>query len=220
MYTLKQNASYFALFFAFLCIGAYLIFTVPKGDVLITFNDQYNWIWNQFFFYITILGSGIPTLLVCIGLLFYRFGHALLLFVSTGLSALTTQLCKCFLFEEVKRPKHYFDNEVFAQLDKVAGLYINAYHSFPSGHTTIVFATCCALILLVSDKRWGYAFFIVALLTGLSRVYLLQHFFIDIYGGAIVGTFVTLMVFAILPSLKVWQNRNRPARSLQGPKFR
>lgn len=218
MDTIRQNSSYFSLFFGFLCIGAYLLFTVAKGGVLTTLNDQYSWFWNQFFFYITLLGTGIPTLIVCIGLLFYRFGHALLLFVSTGLSALTTQLCKRFLFEEVKRPKHYFDNEIFAQLDKVPGLYINAYHSFPSGHTTIAFATCCALTLLVSDKRWGVVFFLIALLTGLSRVYLLQHFFIDIYGGAIVGTFVSLMVFAILPATKFWHNRNWPARSLSIPK--
>lgn len=215
----RQNTYYFLLFAIFLCIGGYLLFTVPKGGVLRLFNEQYTPLWNHFFFYITLLGTGIPTLLIVIGLLFHRMGDAVLLFVSTALAGLTTQLCKRFLFDDVMRPKAFLEN-IFADLNKVEGIYINAFHSFPSGHTTLAFATFCSLSLLVANKWWGAVFFLLALATGLSRIYLLQHFFIDVYGGAIVGTFVPLMVFAILPSTRFWQNNSWPGRALKRNRIR
>ncbi len=210
-----QNRPYFLLFMIFLCIGSYLVFTVPKGGIVKSVNEETHLLFDYLFRSVNLLGTGIPTLLLVIGLLFYRYGHALLLFVSAGLASIFTQICKNFLFDDVKRPKHYFPEDVFASFDKVAGISINAYHSFPSGHTTMAFATFCALSLLIADKRWGVLFFFLALLTGISRVYLLQHFFIDIYGGAIVGTFVSLMVFAILLSTNYWQKGNWPHRSLK-----
>ncbi|MDH5599438.1 MAG: phosphatase PAP2 family protein, partial [Cyclobacteriaceae bacterium] len=43
--------------------------------------------------------------------------------------------------------------------------------------------------------------FILALTVGFSRVYLLQHFFVDIYFGAILGVIATVM--AVITANKI-----------------
>ncbi len=74
--------------------------------------------------------------------------------------------------------------------------------SFPSGHTTYAGATCVALVLLFtapgSHRRWWWA------LAGLgvvamawSRTYLQVHWLTDAVAGALLGSGVSLLVFAI-----------------------
>jgi undecaprenyl-diphosphatase len=60
-------------------------------------------------------------------------------------------------------------------------------HSFPSGHTSIAFATATSLTLL--SKKWyiGVPVFAWASAVGYSRLYLGQHYPSDVAAGALVG---------------------------------
>ena len=55
------------------------------------------------------------------------------------------------------------------------------FHSFPSGHTSTIFAV--ALVLSLMIPRLKYLFFLVAAIVALSRVIVGAHFFTDIVGG-------------------------------------
>lgn len=57
--------------------------------------------------------------------------------------------------------------------------------SFPSGHTTVMFAL--AFSLLFYDKKWGAVYLIIALISALSRIVVGVHFPFDILGGILVG---------------------------------
>lgn len=57
--------------------------------------------------------------------------------------------------------------------------------SFPSGHTACSFAAAGAL--RHSGSRWWWAALVVAVLMGLSRLYLYVHWPSDVLAGAIVG---------------------------------
>jgi len=61
----------------------------------------------------------------------------------------------------------------------------NRYHSFPSGHTTTSFAL--AYVLAEFFPRWRWVFYGLALLVGISRVALEEHYPLDMTGGAILG---------------------------------
>jgi membrane-associated phospholipid phosphatase len=74
--------------------------------------------------------------------------------------------------------------------------------SFPSGHATYAGVTCLALVLLFTTpdtrRRWWWA------LTGLgvlgmawSRTYLQVHWLTDVIAGALLGSGVSLLVFAV-----------------------
>jgi len=57
--------------------------------------------------------------------------------------------------------------------------------SFPSSHTSIMFAL--GFSLLLTNRRWGVAYLILALLSGFARVVVGVHFPLDIFVGVLVG---------------------------------
>ncbi len=57
--------------------------------------------------------------------------------------------------------------------------------SFPSTHTTVMFAL--AFTLLTYDLRWGITYLIIAFISGSMRVVVGVHFPLDIFGGILVG---------------------------------
>jgi membrane-associated phospholipid phosphatase len=67
--------------------------------------------------------------------------------------------------------------------------------SFPSGHSTAAFSVCIFLALISNNKKWGYFYGVLAILISFSRVYLSQHYFIDILVGSILGTTITFFIY-------------------------
>ncbi len=75
--------------------------------------------------------------------------------------------------------------------------------SFPSGHATYAGATCVALVLLFTApgtrRRWWWALVASLGVVGMawSRTYLQVHWLTDVIAGALLGSGVSLLVFAI-----------------------
>lgn len=67
--------------------------------------------------------------------------------------------------------------------------------SFPSGHAMFFFALATAIYLY--NKRWGFWFYIAAVLIGVARVMAGVHYPSDIVGGAILGSLTAYIVFCI-----------------------
>ncbi|HAQ19864.1 MAG TPA: hypothetical protein DCR40_11610 [Prolixibacteraceae bacterium] len=68
-------------------------------------------------------------------------------------------------------------------------------NSFPSGHTTAVFAVASVVATQYRDVKWvPVAAYSVASLVGLSRVYDNKHWMTDVVAGAAVGTLVGNLV--------------------------
>ena len=65
--------------------------------------------------------------------------------------------------------------------------------SFPSGHAarSVIFGIILAFALSKRFPRGCYLLFVYPVLVSLSRVYVLQHFPMDIIGGAILGIMLT-----------------------------
>jgi len=128
--------------------------------------------------------------------LFYRFGYSLLLLLSLLVSGVLAQVLKKLVFSESLRPKGWFGSE--ALVKTIDGEILHSFNSFPSGHTTTVFAMMFALTLIVQKKQLGYLLLLAAALVGYSRIYLGQHFFEDVFYGSLVGVFSTTMVWLFL----------------------
>lgn len=75
----------------------------------------------------------------------------------------------------IKRPR---PNNLITYLGKVDS-------SFPSSHTLI--AIGLAIIDTMLLPSWYLAFFVVAILVGLGRMYTQMHYLTDVFGGALLG---------------------------------
>jgi len=75
------------------------------------------------------------------------------------------------------------------------------YQSFPSGHTTIFFALATAIYFF--NKKLGIVSFVVAILVGLSRIFVGVHWPIDILGGAVIGIVSGILVQIVFKKTRV-----------------
>ena len=84
------------------------------------------------------------------------------------------------------RPLSIFSNRVNIFTEK---LYLC---SFPSGHTQLAFSV--ATYLSYKLKKFCWVFFLIAVFTGISRIYVGSHFPIDVLTGAIIGVSGSLLI--------------------------
>lgn len=68
--------------------------------------------------------------------------------------------------------------------------------SFPSGHTTVAFVV--AVILSLTFPKWRKVFYSLAVVVGLSRIYIGVHYPSDVIGGIMVGVAVGLTSAALI----------------------
>lgn len=194
--TVQENKIYSIGFFAWLILGALVISLIEKGDGILFFNDHRSYYGDLFFRYATMLGEEITYLAIFIFLLIYRRRAAWLVPITGGVVMLVSKGLK-EIFQQ-NRPVAWFkEMDLFEVLNVVEGepLFSGA-SSFPSGHTMSAFALFGLLALLIPQKKSiALGILSIALLVGISRVYLIHHFFIDIYAGSIIGTLLALVIF-------------------------
>ncbi|MDR6193399.1 phosphatase PAP2 family protein [Siphonobacter sp. SORGH_AS_0500] len=216
---IRQNYSFFLPYVILLIVVGSMLSQLDRTVLMRWINGYNHPFWDRFFYYLTDLADGATGFGVAVGLLFVRFRWALAAGLSFLLAGEFTQLLKHVFYEGELRPSAFYKNSGWA-FHTVEGLNLHSVNSFPSGHSTSVFALCCLLTLLVTNKNWGWLFLAIAVLGAYSRVYLFQHFVVDIYVGSIIGTVTTLVVFAGLESYwknhpKTWLDRRvRLRRSL------
>jgi len=119
----------------------------------------------------------------------------LLSFIISGLAA---QILKNIF--NSPRPKVFF--EAGQYLHFIDGVSLSNYSSFPSGHTATAFALATVLVCFINNKKAHFGILIIAALVGYFRIYLGQHFLLDVFIGAILGTISGLLSVRIVMNLK------------------
>jgi len=139
------------------------------------------------------------------GILFIAVGVLLLFFKKTrrvGMAALLALLIG-FLITNltlkplVSRPRPWLAVEGLVNL-----VGESAYRSFPSGHSTSAFAFGFALLFGAPNKWMKWAAMIVAVLMGLSRLYVGVHYPTDIVGGILVGLLAGWLAWLLCKRIK------------------
>lgn len=85
-------------------------------------------------------------------------------------------------------------------------------NSFPSGHTCVAFAFAAAIWVATPDKKIRAAALIVAVLMGLSRLYVGVHFPSDVLAGVVIGSLCGLLGGLLARWLLTWWERRRAAK--------
>ena len=195
--------------------------TIPKHELHLALNANTHTLFGDYFFmYFTKVAEYAPYLFVVI-LLFYHYDWAITAALGQLGATLTTQIIKHFV--NAPRPKTFFENnypDLIPQLHWVDGVNMHAWLSFPSGHTTAFFSMFFLLSLLLTDRykdsnhRWllpliQLTCFLFALTGGYSRIYLSQHFTLDVLAGCIVGVLLTTIFYCTSWQWnKSWSNKS------------
>lgn len=158
-----------------------------QGIILLEINRYYSSGADLFFKYFTYLGDGVFCVVVGVLLLFWSRPKGALVIASYAISGIFAQLIKNFGFPKEPRPAEYFSGMI-QSLHTVTGVELSHWNSFPSGHTTSAFALFAMLAIWAKSPLLKFLCLGVAVLVAFSRMYLLQHFLVDVYAGSILGT--------------------------------
>lgn len=157
-----------------------------KENAFLLLNTDLGPVADQFFRYSTYAGDGIIWVPVTLLILIVRRKYWILAFSVIIISTLIAQLSKNIFFKGQPRPSLAIpDDSLF---HTIPGVELHTMNSFPSGHTTTAF-TVFLMACFFIDKKWMVPVgLLYALTAAYSRVYLAQHFPIDLAGGMLSAT--------------------------------
>ena len=167
-------------------LGVYQIL-YRQGIILLEINRYYSFQADVFFKYFTHLGDGVFCISGGILMLFWSRTKGILILLSYAVSGILAQLIKNFGFPKEPRPAEYFA-KMMNSLHTVSGVELSHWNSFPSGHTTSAFAFFALIAVWVKHPMLKFLCLSVAVTVAFSRMYLLQHFLVDVYVGSLLGT--------------------------------
>ncbi len=187
-----------------------LVLVRSKAFIHIAMNSFHTPFLDLLMKYWTLLGDGVLLVILILGLLLVSFRYFLTVLTAFILSGLGVQFFKRMFFSDFPRPVKYFEMiQSEYELYLVPGVDMNAWFSFPSGHTATAFALFFALALLIKSKTGQTGLLIVAVGVGYSRVYLSQHFLMDVVAGSLLGMIMGWIAWRLFRGIKrKWMDRS------------
>ena len=183
-------------------ILAIALLVVPKAELHLALCQPHTPFLDAIVPVFSDLVDWLPYLCVVL-LLFYRAGWATMLASNLLLSTLIVQPIKHII--HAPRPLTWFaDNMPDISLPLVEGVKMNLWLSFPSGHTTTFFVLFFTLsIILCAENCKGkyvlsFICFLCASFGAYTRIYLSQHFALDIFAGILIAVCSTLVLYFFL----------------------
>lgn len=199
----KKSAILGDYFLVVTFFGLILLPFYDKGEIELFINAQHHPLLDSFFSMITHLGDGLILIVPILLFLFHKYCFLALITLASGIHLLLVHLGKKWLFHGMPRPAEFFKD---IQFYEVPGVTLHHWGSFPSGHTATAFMLASFFYLVLPKKFKLHSILMgIALLVGISRVYLMQHFIVDIWAGALIGIFSTGLAYLIV--LKAFINR-------------
>lgn len=182
-----------ALFF-----GAGIVFSlvVPYGDEILYLNDLRREPFITVFSFFSWCGETWTWVIVGLAALFWRYRFTLII-ATTGLIMPFVYVLKDQVGAD--RPITYFLNQ--GKKDAVVTVpevrLNTGQTSFPSGHTMSAFGLFSLIALFAGPQRKKGALLLamLAIAVGISRIFLVQHFLVDVLAGALLGMAISGFVW-------------------------
>jgi membrane-associated phospholipid phosphatase len=188
---LIANRNFFICYLFFFSIGLIFFLSVGKATSFIELNPYHRSVLDTLFVDVTFLGDGRFAIIIClIYLLLRRWSRACQLIAAFLVSALLAQILKNIF--SMPRPKQFFPAGQYSYF--IDGVTHIGFASFPSGHSTSVFAMATLLAIFDGNKKGNILYLLVAVAVGYSRIYLGQHFLVDVLVGSVIGVATAIMI--------------------------
>jgi membrane-associated phospholipid phosphatase len=184
-FSIRQNFLFFAGSLLFLLVGSILLLTVGNHPSFLLLNSHHYFLLDIFFSYYTNVGNGVFAIILGLIYIFIvkRQEEGITIICSFLLSGLIAQIIKHLI--SFPRPKSVFG--INEQHYFITGIEYAFNNSFPSGHSATAFAAATVVVLTMKNKKWQLPILLLAILVGFSRIYLGQHFLLDVIVGALIG---------------------------------
>lgn len=216
MKSVWENSWFMIPVLLFFNIGFALFLFVPYGYEILYLNDLRKEPFNTIFKIATLLGEVHAYIICGVAAIFWRYRFTLLITLAGLITLPVVHFFKAFFGAD--RPITFFRNLGLDEIVVIVpGVTLNVGPtSFPSGHTMAAFALfgLLAALLNIKHHRWSLLFAGLAALAGVSRVFLVQHFLIDILVGAALGLGVSWFVLQ-LDKMPFFQKKEWLDRSLR-----
>ncbi len=194
LYKVLKNNIFFLFPYAITLLAAGCVLAVySKPDIHIWLNGHHNGFFDWIFRRVTFLGDGLFVSCIVVLLLFYSLRSSVFLLTAYLSTGLVVQILKRIVFTGYQRPVKYFHDTV--QLHLVDGVRLLNGHSFPSGHSASAFTLFLCLAIFSRNRPVKVICFLLACMVAYSRVYLSQHFLMDIVAGSVIGVIGTIALY-------------------------
>lgn len=191
---ISQQRVFLIIFGVFFVALGVLLMCFDKAELHLMLSSNHNAFFDVFFKHYTGLCQWAPYV-VGVLLVLYRYSASLLILLSQAIEAVMIYVAKQ-IYHAPRPVKWFAENMPEVQLTLVEGVKAHSQFSFPSGHSAAFFAFFFSLSLLTSN-RWLQALYCcLAILGCYSRIYLSQHFAVDIWAGSLIGV-VSVMLMLI-----------------------
>ena len=203
---LSENSYFIVPYLLFALLFGIAILCTGKGELHLWLNSVHTPTLDFIFKYITLTGEWIPYV-VAVALLFYKTGNGIFVLLGQLSAGLVTQIIKHIV--DAPRPKLFFaEHYPDFVLPLVDGVRLHSSHSFPSGHTTAIFALFFSLAVITKNKPLKFIYLLLAIFCSYSRIYLFQHFPCDVWAGSMIAVItVALLALWSFPLRKTWSDK-------------
>jgi membrane-associated phospholipid phosphatase len=188
--------AYWIVFLFFELVLCYYIAVFGRFDQMRIVNNWHAYKLDHLFLALTFSGEILFPIALFIYFIIKKRAWVKPFLFSYASSTLLVQFLKHIIFPNALRPFAYF-KALDIPWYLVPGVDINEYNSFPSGHTAAAWF-CFLWFAILIKKRW--ASILMAFLAcgvGISRVYLFQHFPVDVLAGAFIGISCTSIFYRL-----------------------
>ena len=196
----KADPVFWIFLLLLLSVSGVCLAVFSSKDLFFKLNTFHTLYLDIFFQNYTLLGDGVFSIAIFLMLLLAdKITLAMQVITGYLFSGIVSQVIKHLV--HAPRPHAVISGTEYPYF--IEGVTLSGMNSFPSGHTTSVFALAVLLALNTSDKRISLIYLISAIITGYSRIYLGQHFLADVTTGALIGMLSALVVYWYLREVKI-----------------
>src|ERR1035437_10323025 len=190
---LCDNKEFIIPFVAITAFTSVLIGVLGNNGLFLYVNRYYSPIADFLFLDLTNLGDGIIAVALMIALLWVSYRESLTFTFITLLLLIVVSVLKTNIFPNLDRPLTYFGTSEVLRI--VKGYDPPLLYSFPSGHTATAFSAGLYISFLIKNRYVKFSLFLIAFIVGYSRIYLSAHFPRDVFAGALIAVFITVLSY-------------------------
>lgn len=206
-----QWMSHIKIFFPYIIISLIVLplLLLEKGEMVLLINANRDAFYDRCFIFFSSLGNGFAILAIFLFVLSRRLKWIGIFLVSFSVQLFLVLLFKKGLYAGELRPFLYFSRMgAIEQINLVEGVKIRYVNTFPSGHTATIFMLSAFLSSLFRSYAIQLGLMVISIFVGISRIYLVQHFFVDVYFGMLIGwVSVLFSIYLIEKNPRHWHSK-------------